>query len=236
MLRFHAQTAGSALTAQQPLNNVVRVALQGLAAVLGGCQSLHTNGWDEALALPSADAAQLALRTQQIIAHETGVADVVDALGGSFHIEHLTDALEQHAEALIVKIDSLGGMVGAIESGFPQQEIQAAAYQTQRALERGATTVVGVNAMVQDEPPPQGLLRVSDDVGVAARDKLRMFRAARSADAARAALSVLREAARHPRDNIVPAIAAAARARCTVGEISDALREVFGEHRERVFV
>ncbi len=160
MLRFHAQTAGSTLTAQQPLNNVVRVSLQALAAVLGGCQSLHTNSWDEALALPSEDAARLALRTQQIIAHETGVADTVDALGGSHHLEALTDGLETLAEAYLKKIDGLGGMVKAIEEGYPQQEIQSAAYAAQRGLEENSSIVVGMNKFQVKESRPLGLLSV----------------------------------------------------------------------------
>ncbi len=154
-LRFHAQTAGSTLTAQQPDNNVVRVALQTLAAVLGGTQSLHTNGRDEALALPSEEAARLALRTQQIVAHESGVTDFIDPLGGSYAVEYLTDELEAAAEAILHKVDALGGMVRAIAEGYPQQEIQDASYQAQRALEEKRSVVVGVNAFTQEEPPPE---------------------------------------------------------------------------------
>ena len=164
MLRFHAQTAGSTLTAQQPENNVVRVALQAMAAVLGGAQSLHTNSKDEALALPSEAAAKLALRTQQIIAHETGVADVIDPFGGSYTLERLTDELEQRAEAYLRKIDALGGMVEAIAKGYPQQEIQDAAYRAQRALETHESVVVGVNEFREEAPPPEGLLRVNEAV------------------------------------------------------------------------
>jgi methylmalonyl-CoA mutase N-terminal domain/subunit len=234
MLRFHAQTAGSTLTAQQPLNNVVRVSLQALAAVLGGCQSLHTNSWDEALALPSEEAARIALRTQQIIAHETGVADTVDALGGSFHLERLTDELEASAEATLQKIDALGGMVRAIEQGFPQQEIQSAAYEAQRALEEGSSLVVGVNKFQVEESRPLGLLRVDEQVEAEQARSLAELRRTRNNPAVTQALDALKRAATSPSENLIPFIYSAVKAESSLGEISDALRAVFGEHREHV--
>ncbi|MBE2250562.1 MAG: methylmalonyl-CoA mutase [Myxococcus sp.] len=236
MLRFHAQTAGSTLTAQQPMNNVVRVAIQGLAAVLGGTQSLHTNGWDEALALPSEDAARLALRTQQIIANETGVADTIDALGGSYHLERLTDGLEAKAEAYIKRIDELGGMVRAIELGFPQQEIQSAAYEAQRALERNESVVVGVNAYQQQEPPVTGLLRVDGSVEQEQRARLEDLRKTRGADACRRALDALKRGAETADENLIPLISDAVKVEASLGEIADAMRGVFGEHQEHVFL
>ena len=234
MLRFHAQTAGSTLTAQQPDNNVVRVALQTLAAVLGGTQSLHTNSRDEALALPSEEAARLALRTQQIVAHESGVADFVDPLGGSYAVEYLTDELEAAAEAILAKVDALGGMVAAIAEGFPQQEIQDASYRAQRGLEEKRALVVGVNAFTQDEPPPANLLRVNEAVERQQAERLRKLRADRAAAPVNRALDALRTAAGSEKENLVPLILEAVKARATLGEISDALRDVFGEHREQV--
>jgi len=234
MLRFHAQTAGSTLTAQQPLNNVVRVSLQALAAVLGGCQSLHTNSWDEALALPSEDAARLALRTQQIIAHETGVADTVDALGGAHHLERLTDGLEALAEGYLKKVDALGGMVKAIEQGYPQQEIQGAAYAAQRALEEHSSVVVGVNKFQVQEARPQGLLSVDGQVEVEQKASLKQLRESRNnADVTRA-LDAIKRGAAVPTENLIPLIYTAVKAEASLGEISDAMRAVFGEHRERV--
>jgi len=234
MLRFHAQTAGSTLTAQQPDNNVVRVTLQALAAVLGGCQSLHTNGRDEALALPSEDAARLALRTQQVIAYESGVADFIDPLGGSYALEQLTGELEARAEAYIKKIDEMGGMVQAILKGYPQQEIQDAAFQAQRQVETGDQVVVGVNQFQVDERPPAGLLKVDERVELAQRERLQQLRAERSGDAVQRTLDALRAAARSTSENLIPRIYDAVRAEVTLGEISDALREIFGEHRENV--
>ncbi len=234
MLRFHAQTAGSTLTAQQPDNNVVRVALQALAAVLGGCQSLHTNSRDEALALPSEDAARLALRTQQIIAYESGVADVIDPLGGSYHLEYLTDQLETRAEEYLRRIDDMGGMVAAIQAGFPQMEIQNAAYQAQRDLEEGRTVVVGVNKFKVEEPPPSGLLRVDESVERSQRERLARLRVERDNAATRRTLDALKKAAASPAENLVPYILDAVKAEATLGEISDAMRDVFGEHREHL--
>jgi methylmalonyl-CoA mutase N-terminal domain/subunit len=234
MLRFHAQTAGSTLTAQQPMNNVVRVALQGLAAVLGGTQSLHTNGWDEALALPSEGAAKLALRTQQIIANETGVADVIDGLGGSFHVEALTDALEAQAEAYITKVDELGGMVRAIELGYPQQEIQNAAYEAQRAVEKGEAVVVGVNRYQEPEPPVKGLLRIDESVEREQVARLAELRATRDNAAVQRTLEALKRGSERPGENLIPLISDAVRAEASLGEISDAMRAVFGQHVEHV--
>jgi methylmalonyl-CoA mutase N-terminal domain/subunit len=233
MLRFHAQTAGSTLTAQQPLNNVVRVSLQAMAAVLGGCQSLHTNSWDEALALPSEDAARLALRTQQIIAYETGVADAIDPLGGSHALEELTHALEAKAEAYLKKIDDLGGMVRAIEKGYPQAEIQDAAFHAQRAMESGDRVVVGVNRFQTKEAPPEGLLRVDESVEREQVKALGELRKTRSNDAVTRALDALKRAAVGD-ENLIPLIYDAVKAEASLGEISDGLRAVFGEHKESV--
>ncbi len=234
MLRFHAQTAGSTLTAQQPMTNVVRVALQGMAAVLGGAQSLHTNGWDEALALPSEGAATLALRTQQVIAYETGVADTVDALGGSYHLERLTDELEALAQAFITKVDDLGGMVRAIEQGYPQQEIQNAAYETQRAQEGGELVVVGVNKFQVKEPPVTGLLRIDESVGREQEARLKDLRSTRGQAGVTRTLDALKKGATAATENLIPLILDAAKAEATLGEIADAMRGVFGEHREHV--
>ncbi len=227
MLRFHAQTAGSTLTAQQTDNNVVRVALQALAAVLGGCQSLHTNSRDEALALPNEEAARLALRTQQILAHESGIADTVDPLGGAYAIERLTDELEGKAEAYLSKVDAMGGMVEAIGRGYPQREIE------EREIEQGQSVVVGVNAFQIEEPPPSGLLRVDEAVASRQRERLASLRSRRDQERANRSLDSLRTAAKG-QENLIPHIFASVKALATLGEISDALREVFGEQREQV--
>jgi methylmalonyl-CoA mutase N-terminal domain/subunit len=229
-LRFHTQTAGSMLTAQQPLVNVVRTTVQALAAVLGGTQSLHTNAYDEALALPSEAAARLALRTQQVLAHESGVADVVDPFAGSYAVEALTDAIERGARAYLARIDELGGMVAAIEQGYPQREIERRAYEYQRSIEDRDRIVVGVNDLVVDEPPPQGLLKVDAAVEQAQIERLGSLRARRDAAAAARALAGLDQAAATS-DNLLAPIVTAAKARCTVGEIADVLRARFGEHR-----
>jgi methylmalonyl-CoA mutase, N-terminal domain len=234
MLRFHSQTAGSTLTAQQVDNNVVRVALQALASVLGGTQSLHTNSRDEALALPSESAARLALRTQQIIAHESGVADIIDPLGGSWALEQLTDELEAKAEAYIQRIDDMGGMVQAIAQGFPQGEIQDAAYQAQRDLEDKRQVVVGVNQFQIQEPPPTGLLRVDESVEHGQVEAIKQLRRERDNAAATRATDALKRAAERPEENLVPFIFDAVKAYATLGEISDAMRAVFGEHKEHV--
>ena len=234
MLRFHSQTAGSTLTAQQVDNNVVRVALQALASVLGGTQSLHTNSRDEALALPTESAARLALRTQQIIAHESGVADIIDPLGGSWAIEQLTDELEAKAEAYIQRIDDMGGMVQAIAQGFPQGEIQDAAYQAQRDLEDKRQVVVGVNQFQIQEPPPTGLLRVDESVEHGQVEAIKQLRRERDNAAATRTTDALKRAAEKPDENLVPYIFDAVKAYATLGEISDAMRSVFGEHKEHV--
>jgi methylmalonyl-CoA mutase N-terminal domain/subunit len=235
LLRFHTQTAGSTLTAQQPDINVVRTALQALAAVLGGTQSLHTNSRDEALGLPTEDAALLALRTQQVIAHESGVTNPIDPLAGSYLIEHLTTEVERGAEEYLRRIDALGGMLRAIETGYIQQEIQNAAYQHQKAVESGEQVVVGVNRFQMAEERPIPVLRVDAALEQAQAERVRRVRATRDAAHASAALAALEEAARGSA-NLTPLILAAAEAYCTVGEISDALRRVFGEYRETVIV
>ena len=231
MLRFHAQTAGSMLTAQQPENNIVRVAVQALAAVLGGCQSLHTNSMDEALSLPSEQAVRIALRTQQVLAHESGVADVIDPLGGSYTVERITRRLEDEAEAYIAKIDGLGGSVHAIP--FMQREIQEAAYRYQQEVEGRQRVVVGVNEFVMDEPPPANLFQVDPAAGRAAVGRLARLRGSRDADQAARSLEAVDRAARG-RDNLLPPILAAVRAHVTLGEICDTLRRVFGTHQPSV--
>ena len=232
-LRFHAQTAGSTLTAQQPDNNVVRVALQAMAAVLGGCQSLHTNSRDEALALPSADAARLALRTQQIIAHESGAGDTVDPLGGAYALERLTDELEGKAEEYLAKIDAMGGMVEAIGRGYPQKEIEDAAFAAQRQVENGESIVVGVNAFHAEEAPQADLLRVDESVAARQAERLQQLRSRRDRDRVLRSLDLLRSSAKG-RENLIPHIFDSVKALATLGEISDVLREVFGEQREQV--
>lgn len=231
MLRFHTQTAGSTLTAQQPDNNVVRTAYQALAAALGGTQSLHTNAKDEALSLPTEDAARLALRTQQILAYETGVADVVDPLAGSYYIESLTNAIEERAWAYIEKIDALGGSVRAIERGYMQAEIEQAAYDYQRALEEEQAIVVGVNRFVQEDEHRPALLHVDPAIGQRQAAKLAALRQSRDAERVGQALSAL-EGAAAGTDNLLPFIIEAVEAYATLGEISDAMRHVFGEQRE----
>ncbi len=233
-MRFHAQTGGSTLTAQQPENNVARVALQALAAVLGGAQSLHTNGMDEALALPTEKAATIALRTQQVLAHESGVADSVDPLGGSYAIEALTDTIEARAADYLKTIDAMGGMVRAIEAGYPQREIQEAAFRAQQAIERGESIIVGVNRFA-DEGAGQGgasipILKIDPRLEEGQRSRLATFKAGRDAASASAALAQVERAARG-RDNLLPALLAAVEARATLGEIADRLRGVFGSYR-----
>jgi methylmalonyl-CoA mutase N-terminal domain/subunit len=230
MLRFHAQTAGSTLTAQQPLNNVVRTTIEALAAVLGGAQSIHTNGYDEALALPTEESARVALRTQQILAHESGVADIVDPLGGSYALEALTNEVEARAAALIAEIDARGGMVAAIEAGWPQGEIERRAFEHQRAVETGARVIVGVNRFGDDAVADPALHRLDPSLEAEQVQRVARFRAARDAKAARAATDALTEAARGTA-NLLPYILRAVKARSTVGEIADALRTVFGEYR-----
>ena len=230
-LRFHTQTAGSTLTAQQADNNIVRVALQALAAVLGGTQSLHCNGRDEALGLPTEESAQLALRTQQIMVAETGVTNTVDPVGGAYAIERLTDDIERDALDLIEKIDAQGGILRAIEAGTIQREIQDAAYQAQQAVDRGEEIVVGVNRFVTDQGARIDALQIDPTIEPRQRDQVRALRAGRDPAQWRAALDQVSTAAREEM-NLVPPILAAVEAHATVGEISDALRDVFGQHRD----
>lgn len=234
-LRFHTQTAGSTLTAQQPEVNIVRTTIQALAAVLGGTQSLHTNSMDEALALPTEDAARIALRTQQVLAHESGVADLVDPLGGSYAIEQLTTELERKATDYIDRIDALGGMLRAIETGYVQKEIQEAAYEYQRAVETGQAVVVGVNRFTMKDEQSIPLLRVDDSIGREQVERLRALRARRDPDAAAKALTELEDAA-HGTANVLPRILNCVESWVTVGEISNRLRQVWGEYREAVSV
>jgi methylmalonyl-CoA mutase N-terminal domain/subunit len=231
MLRFHAQTAGSTLTAQQPLNNVVRVSLQALAAVLGGAQSLHTNGYDEALALPTTEAATLALRTQQIIAYESGVTHASDPLGGSYLVERLTDDITAQAEALINEIDQLGGAVAVIREGWMQHEIEDAAYTSQISIDSGAAVVVGVNRFVQDGDQRIDLLEADPEVEANQVRKLQTVRAERDQQAVKGALQHLREAAVDIRTNLLYPMKAALAEYASIGEVSDTLRSVFGEYR-----
>ncbi|HEX9580422.1 MAG TPA: methylmalonyl-CoA mutase family protein [Gemmatimonadales bacterium] len=234
MMRFHCQTAGVSLTAQQPLNNVVRVAYQALAAVLGGSQSLHTNSLDETLALPSEEAAQLALRTQQILAHETGVANVADPLGGSYFVETLTNRMEQEAEALFREIEGLGGVVRGIETGWFQRHIAQSALRSQHEVEQHRRIVVGVNEFTGGEDQAVEILRVSDQADALQRERLAAVRSRRDATEVQRRLESLREAA--ARDaNIIPAMLDCARAPCTLYEIRHALEEVYGAYREPVF-
>jgi len=232
-LRFHTQTAGCTLTAQQPDNNIMRVTLQALAACLGGTQSLHTNSRDEALALPTEDSVRIALRTQQVIAYESGCADSVDPLGGSFYIESMTDQIEAAALAYIAKIDELGGAVEAISRGFQQKEIQDSAYAYQKAIEKGELIIVGVNKFTVTEPPPTGLLRVKEEVEIAQKKALAAVKAGRD-DAAVKAMLVKLEAAAKSTENLLPVILEAVKVYATLGEIADVFRGVFGKHQETV--
>jgi methylmalonyl-CoA mutase N-terminal domain/subunit len=227
-LRFHTQTAGSTLTAAQPEVNIVRVTLQALAAVLGGTQSLHTNSMDEALALPSEKAARIALRTQQVIAFESGVTDTIDPLGGAPFVEELTDLLEEAAEELIGKVDGMGGAVKAVESGFTASEIHKAAYRTQLAQEAGDEIVVGVNRFRIDEPPTEGLFKVDDGVHGRRINEIEEHRSRREVATCARALSALRDAASRENDAVMPHLVESVEAGATIGEICAALEEVFG--------
>jgi methylmalonyl-CoA mutase, N-terminal domain len=230
-LRTHAQTAGVSLTAQQPLNNIVRVTVQALAGILGGVQSLHTNSLDETLALPSEQAVMVALRTQQILAEESGVANVVDPLGGSWAIEALTDRMEREARVYLDRIDAMGGMVKAIEAGYPQREIADAAYAYQQQVDRGEKTVVGVNRYQMPEERPPELLRVPLEVETRQADRVRRLKRERDGARARDTLRRVREAAGSG-ENLMPPLIAAVKALCTVGEISEVYREAFGQYRD----
>jgi len=232
LLRFHTQTAGSTLTAQQPETNVVRVTLQALAAVLGGTQSLHTNSLDEALGLPSDHASRIALRTQQVILEESGVADTIDPLGGSPLIENLTDEIEKLTTAMISEIDDMGGMIKAIENGFPQREIGRAAYQYQRSLETGDRRIVGVNAYAEDDENAPAVFRVDPQLEKTQVAELETRRRERDASAVGAVLDRMEEAS-HGDDNLFPLILDAVRARATIGEICGALVKTFGRYRQQ---
>ena len=234
-LRFHSQTAGVSLTAQQPYNNVVRTALQAMAAVLGGTQSLHTNALDEALALPTAEAATLALRTQQIIAHESGVADVVDPFGGSYFVERLTSDLEREALEYFARIDAMGGMIEAIERGYPQREVADSAYQFQQAVESRDRIIVGVNDFVTDDEPPVGTLYIDESAGEKQLAKLNALRRQRDQARVQSSLDALRRGATGA-DNTMPLLLDAVRAYATVGEMCDALRDVWGEYVEEAVI
>lgn len=235
MLRFHAQTAGSSLTAQQPENNIVRVALQCLAAVLGGCQSLHANALDEALALPTEQAALLALRTQQIIAQETGVVNTIDPVAGSFAIEKLTDEIETAAQEYVSKIDAMGGMLRAIETGYVQQEVQKSAYEYQQAVDTGEQVVVGVNRFQTEEERPIPTMQIDPEIERTQVARLNALRARRDTPKGKAALAEIERRARST-ENLMPAILLAVESYATVGEISDALRRAFGEYHESVVI
>jgi methylmalonyl-CoA mutase N-terminal domain/subunit len=235
MLRFHTQTAGSTLTAQQPENNIVRTALQAMAAVLGGTQSLHTNSFDEALGLPTEDSARIALRTQQIIGHETGVANTIDPLAGSYYVESLTNEIEQRAQAYIDKVDALGGTLKAIEMGYIQQEIQNAAYDCQQAVDHLEQVVVGVNRFQTEGDKSVPVLRIDEALERRQVERLRALRARRDKAAWESGLRGVEEAARSGA-NLMPPIIQAVENYCTVGEVSDALRKVFGEYHETVVI
>lgn len=229
--RFHTQTAGCSLTAQQPYTNVVRTTIQALAGVLGGTNSLHTNSLDEALALPTEKAAQLALRTQQIIAHESGVTNTVDPLGGSYFIETLTNELEEDAQRYIEDIDAMGGMIRAIQEGFPQKEIHEASYQYQKAIEAGEQTIVGVNDFVVETALPIETLQIGEEVEEEQVRRLRDLRTRRSEQGVKSVLSALQKAAKN-KQNVMPLLVSAAREYATLGEMCDTLREVYGTYQE----
>lgn len=237
MLRFHTQTAGSTLTAQQPENNIVRTAIQAMAAILGGTQSLHTNSFDEALSLPTEQAARIALRTQQIVAYESGAANTIDPIAGSYFIESLTGEIEHRVLSYLEKIDALGGMLKAIERGYVQQEIQNAAYEYQQAVDKGQTTVVGVNrfAQEQDEEKAVPIQRIDERLERDQVERLRALRAKRDAQRWKESIAAIHDAARS-RENLMPRILDAVESYATVGEISDAMRTVFGEYQETVVI
>ena len=235
MLRFHTQTAGSTLTAQQPENNIVRTALQALAAVLGGTQSLHTNSYDEALALPTEQAARIALRTQQIVAYESGVPQTIDPLAGSYFIESLTNEIENRANAYLEKIEALGGMIKALERGYVQQEIQNAAYEYQQQIDREQAVVVGVNRFALDEEKSIPIQRIDEALESKQVERLRALRLRRDPGPWQSALQRIENAARSGA-NLMPHILDAVGAYATVGEVSDTMRKVFGEYHEAVVI
>jgi methylmalonyl-CoA mutase N-terminal domain/subunit len=231
MLRFHTQTAGCTLMAQQSKNNIVRVAFQALSAVLGGTQSLHTNSMDEAFCLPSEEAVQIALRTQQIIAHESGVTETVDPLGGSYYLESLTAVIFQKAEEYIRKIDEMGGAIAALEKGYIQREIQESAYQYQRGIEKQERIVVGLNRFQTTEPKPSNILRVDPGVGLSQMEKIKKVKTSRDSQKVAQTLAAIKNKAQGT-DNLMPLILEAVKAYATLGEICDVLREVFGEYEQ----
>ena len=235
MLKFHTQTGGSTLTAQQVENNIVRVAIQTLAAVLGGTQSLHTNSKDEALALPTEESVRTALRTQQIVAYESGAADTIDPLAGSFYVESLTSQIEEQAMDLIRRIDDLGGSPSAIDKGFMQQEIMDAAYEYQKQIENGKEIVVGVNKFQVEEPAPKGLLRVDMSVGELQKNKISALKEERDSQKVSETLEALRKACQGD-DNLMPYIIDAVKAYATLGEISQVMRDIFGEYKQSVML
>jgi methylmalonyl-CoA mutase N-terminal domain/subunit len=234
-LRFHSQTAGVSLTARQPMNNVMRTALQALSAVLGGTNSLHTNSLDEALALPTAAAATLALRTQQILACETGVTNTVDPLGGSYFVERLTRDLEEETEKYFRAIDNMGGMIAAIERGYPQREIAESAYRFQQEVERRRQVIVGVNEFVADDASGVPILQIDEAVALRQVEKAERLRRDRNRDDVRRSLDALREAAAGAK-NTMPPLVDAVRAYATIGEMCDALRDVWGEYQEQAII
>ena len=231
MLRTHVQTAGCSLTAQQPMNNIVRVTIQALAAVLGGCQSLHTDSMDETLCLPSEQAVTVALRTQQIIAEESGVTNTIDPLAGSYFVESLTNEMEQQAMAYIRKIDEMGGIIKAIEAGFPQREIAEASYRYQKQVEAGTKTIVGLNKYQMAEETPIPLLKIPPEVEAKQKARLAEVKRTRDGKAVSSTLHALTAKCRTG-ENLMPAILDCVRAYCTLEETSDAMKEVFGEYRE----
>jgi len=235
MLRYHVQTGGVTLTAQQPLNNVVRVGLQTYATALGGGQSLHTNSYDEALCLPTQQAVTVALRTQQIVAEESGATDTIDPLAGSYYVEAMTDKIEAEIDDYIKKIDAMGGTLVAIEQGYIQKEIQNSAYRFQKEIESGERVYVGINKYTMEEPPPTGLLKVDMSVGDEKAAELKKFRASRDQAKWKAALDKLREVSK-TNENVMPAVIEAVKAKATVGEICNVWRDVFGEYRPKEFV
>lgn len=235
MLRYHVQTGGVTLTAQQPLNNIVRVALQTYAAALGGCQSLHTNSYDEALCLPTQEAVTVALRTQQIVAEESGATLTIDPLAGSFYVEQMTDRIEAQIDNYIKKIDAMGGTLSAIEQGYIQKEIQNSSYRFQKEIESGDRVYVGINKYTMEEAPPANLLKVDMKVGEVEAQKLKKLRAERDSGQWKKALDHLREISA-TKENVMPAVISAVKARATVGEICDVWRDVFGEYRPKEFI
>jgi methylmalonyl-CoA mutase N-terminal domain/subunit len=232
-LRFHTQTAGSTLAARQPDNNIVRVALQALSAVLGGTQSLHANGKDEALALPTEESATIALRTQQILLHESGVANTVDPVGGAYAVEAMTNRIEREAEAALAHIESIGGTLAAVESGYIERQIHESAFRAQQAIDSGDAVVVGVNRYAEGAPAPIALFQLDPEMERRQVERVRAVRASRSETAWRTALDGVERAARGG-DNLVPPVVSAIEHRATLGEIADALRRVFGEHKSNL--